>query len=190
MIPVRRFFTLVFVLATFVVANVVTAPDPRAFAQSSAEPDSLVHGDPAMPPDDSDRLFLQLLKDAVANDRRAWVADQVSYPIRVAVSGKQTSVRTKDDFLAHYDDIINERVRNAILEQRFEDLFKNWHGTAIGPGLVWFGGIGKAKGCDRTSRLSPDQSAVFTCVYGDTFRVMIRAINNDFNPATGLHDGG
>jgi hypothetical protein len=87
---------------------------------------------------DEDRVFLEQLQNAVATNNRRWIADQIMYPRTVDIGGERRMLERADEFLAHYDEIFNQRVRDVILAARFETLFKNWEGTMIGDGEVWF----------------------------------------------------
>jgi hypothetical protein len=179
MTSVRRFGAIVALL----LAGWTVTPLFGVQSAIAEEPESAA----LYPLTDNDRLFLEFLKDAVTNDQRAWIADQVAYPIKVAIGGKRRTVTTKQEFITHYDEIINDRVRRSILTQRFEQLFSNWQGVMIDRGQVWFAGIFQSDGCEHSTGGTPDRS-VFTCDFDRTYRLMIRAINNDFNPETGAHD--
>jgi hypothetical protein len=136
---------------------------------------------------DEDRVFLEQLRDAVANDKRSWIADHVRYPIDVTIGGKLLNVEREDQFLAHYDEIMNQRVRDAILRQTSGELFKNWQGTMIGDGEVWFyHGLEGSYSCREVR--PPRRGITLDCTTPDPDRrwqpprTGIIAINNDWVP--------
>jgi hypothetical protein len=89
------------------------------------------------------RRFLNQLQGAVRSNDRAAVTRLISYPLRVNSGGRATFYRNVRSVLADYDRIFTSRVRNAILTQRFENLFGRDQGVMIGDAAVWF---------DRTCR--------------------------------------
>ena len=106
------------------------------------------------------RTFLAQLQSAVRRDDRNAVVRLVAFPLRVNSSGRTRSYRNARSVLDDYDRIFTPQVRQAIVNQRFEQLFGNDQGVMIGDGWVWF---------DRTcpnSQCSPPGP------------VRIRAINN------------
>jgi hypothetical protein len=132
---------------------------------------------------DEDRLFLQQLQNAVAADDRSWIADHIKYPITVTLGGEREVLEGKDEVLAHYGEIINRRVRDAVLAQRFETLFKNWRGTMIGNGELWF--FHGLEGSDLCREVRPPRRGVTgDCTHPDPARrwspprTGIVAINN------------
>lgn len=112
----------------------------------------------ADPVTQEDKIFLEALKYAIASDDAAWVAAQIVFPLRVMIAGRLRWIRDQKDFISHYPEIINEKVRAAVEDQDPETLFKDWHGLMAGNGNVWFG------------RFSDDD--------GKTFRYYIFGINN------------
>ncbi|HET9149917.1 MAG TPA: hypothetical protein VFO61_05490 [Alphaproteobacteria bacterium] len=92
----------------------------------------------AYPLTKEDKAFVKSLQDALAKDDRAWIVDHVDYPMLTSIGGHDARIQTKAEFLAHFDEIMNARVRAAIANQKPDDLFKNWQGTMIGNGEVWF----------------------------------------------------
>ncbi|MGE5537817.1 MAG: hypothetical protein ACM30I_04315 [Gemmatimonas sp.] len=155
-------------------------------ARAADAPDRAERTDP-FALNDEDRAFLEQLQRAVAADDRSWVADQVRYPINVTLGGVRDFVLDRDEFLAHYDEIINARVRGAIMAQRFDALFKNWQGTMIGRGEVWF--YHRLDGSNLCREVPPNARGVkVDCTIPDPARrwvpprTGIDAINNVFPP--------
>ena len=81
-------------------------------------------------------FFEKLQKALHDNDRKA-VAAMAHYPLR-AEYGKAKSVRTKQELLAHFDEVFDAGVRCALLNAKKEDVWGNWQGFTVADGAVWF----------------------------------------------------
>jgi len=102
----------------------------------------LAQANEGYPIDEHDLAFVRSLQQAIANDQKIWIADQVSFPIHATLDGRRRMIRTKKQFLARYADIINEQVKTQVAQKAGEDLadlFKDWQGIMIGNGVVWIG---------------------------------------------------
>lgn len=114
-----------------------------SFELSRAEPLAERAGNaPAAPErvlkDPSYRTFLSRLQSAVrANDRSA-VVKLIAFPLRVNSDGGSKLYRDAISVREDYERIFTPRVRQAILDQRFEQLFGRDQGVMIGNGTVWF----------------------------------------------------
>lgn len=84
------------------------------------------------------RAFLSELQAAVKRDQREKIASMISYPLLVLHGTHRTHIRTKAQFLGHYDAIFTPHVRQAIARQSARCLFGNDQGAMIGNGEVWF----------------------------------------------------
>jgi len=87
------------------------------------------------------------LQRSVAAHDAATVAGLVSYPIRVTLKGKPTTVASAKDFIARYDQIMTPDIAAAVTGQRYDDLFVNYKGVMFGNGQVWLNGICRDKAC-------------------------------------------
>ena len=87
------------------------------------------------------------LQKAVAAHDAAAVARLVSYPIRVSVNGRKTTIRDAKAFVARYDAIITPDIAAAVRDQKYEDLFVNSQGVMFGNGQVWINGVCKDRAC-------------------------------------------
>src|SRR5438128_2439322 len=85
--------------------------------------------------------FFRDLKAAVLRDDQSKVADLMNYPLDVFARGKRTIVRSRNEFLKRYRELMNDNVVRAIKTQESKDLFANYRGVMIGRGQVWFSGI-------------------------------------------------
>ena len=91
--------------------------------------------------------FLNRLQNAVRSNDRNAVASMIAYPVRVNSNGKSRSYSNRRALLADYDQVFTARVRSAILNQRFEQLFGRDQGVMIGDGAVWFDHICRNQSC-------------------------------------------
>jgi hypothetical protein len=95
------------------------------------------------------REFFHRIKDNVANDKRTELAAMVDYPITVYIGAAQEEIADADQFAANYDQIITPKVRDAVLNQREEDLSINYRGVMIGAGEIWFAAVCSDNVCNE-----------------------------------------
>jgi hypothetical protein len=86
--------------------------------------------------------FFRRLQKMIAEDEREAVAAVVHYPMSVEIDGKLQMMRSEEDFLAHYDDIMSEDVKTAVAVQELEETFVNQRGIMIGQEVLWLGCYG------------------------------------------------
>ncbi len=94
----------------------------------------------SLDPDEA-RRFLGLIKEFISRKDKQKLALLVDYPIKVNLRGKTFQIKSREDFIRNYNEIITPRVRKSALKQNFEDLFVNWQGVMIGSGEIWFGAV-------------------------------------------------
>jgi hypothetical protein len=87
-------------------------------------------------------------KDAFNAIQRAVEADDaeafalmVSYPFKVAVDGEDYTFEGPEGVVEHYESMMTDEIRAAILEQQYKDLFVNAEGVMFGDGQLWMTGI-------------------------------------------------
>jgi hypothetical protein len=85
--------------------------------------------------------FLRRLQSAVTVRNIPAIASVIQFPLMV--NGKP-GPGSRDEFSQQFDAIFTTKVRAAILTQRVDTLFANWHGIMIGRGTVWFSAL-----CDQ-----------------------------------------
>jgi hypothetical protein len=88
------------------------------------------------------RTFLAQLQAAVQADDKEKISGMISYPVNVIHGDKRGRIRDKQTFLARYDNIFDEHIRQTILKQSARCLFGNANGEMIGNGEVWFSEMG------------------------------------------------
>lgn len=85
--------------------------------------------------------FLDSLKKAVESDDKAYLSDVAQYPLRYFESKKRGSVRGPAQFSKKYKVIFTDKIKRAIENQQYQDLFVNSEGIMLGNGEVWISGI-------------------------------------------------
>lgn len=103
----------------------------QSFAELSCEEISGVN-------DEEKEDFFFTLKTDLEKDLREDFASKISYPIQIKFDNSIHDINNENDFLDNYDKIVNNQVKDAILNNQLDDLFCNYHGVSIGNGIVWF----------------------------------------------------
>lgn len=147
------------------------APAADAWASSTPEPIAQTHGGAAAPTpaaageaDDHTEVnqrIGQLLGDAaryetailafqqaVAQKDAATVAAMIDFPFKTTVDGKATTIRNAPEFIAQYGRIVTPAMADAIVRQRYSELFVNYKGVMFGSGEAWLNGICVDKACN------------------------------------------
>ena len=94
--------------------------------------------------------LLTNLQQSVASHNAAAVAALVHYPIKVNPGKKPFTVKNEKAFIKDYDGIITHDIQDAILKQKYENLFVNSQGAMIGDGEVWITGFCRDKSCKQS----------------------------------------
>jgi hypothetical protein len=147
------------------------APAADAPASSTPKPIAQTHGGAAAPTpaaageaDDhteTNQRIGQLLGDAaryetailafqqaVAQKDAATVAAMIDFPFKTTVDGKATTIRNAPEFIAQYGRIVTPAMADAIVRQRYSELFVNYKGVMFGSGEAWINGICVDKACN------------------------------------------
>ena len=94
--------------------------------------------------------ILTTLQQAVAKHDAATVASLIHYPIKVNPGKKPFTIKNEKAFIKDYDRIITHDIQDAILKQKYENLFVNSQGAMIGDGEVWITGFCRDKSCKQS----------------------------------------
>jgi hypothetical protein len=94
--------------------------------------------------------LLTHLQQSVASHNAAAVAALVHYPIKVNPGKKPFTIKNDKAFIKDYDGIITHDIQDAILKQKYENLFVNSQGAMIGGGEVWITGFCLDKSCKQS----------------------------------------
>lgn len=116
-----------------------------ALAQSDADTDGRI--DIVLGDHSAYRTAFDAIQEAVANEDASAFAAWVSYPIKVVADGEAMTISDETQFAEHFDNIVTEEIRAAILDQTWETLFVNYQGVMFGNGQVWLNGICKDDAC-------------------------------------------
>lgn len=95
------------------------------------------------------RAVFDELQRAVAAKDAAAVAALVDYPLQTTVDGKKARIKDAAAFVAQYDKIVTPAIADAIVEQKYSELFVNYKGVMFGSGQVWLNGICKDNACKQ-----------------------------------------
>lgn len=84
-------------------------------------------------------VFLEDLKQAVANDDRKKVASMIRYPFATYDLGEKVKdYPAPEDVIADYDQLFKPQVKEAVANATMDNLFANQQGGMIGQGQIWF----------------------------------------------------
>ncbi len=79
------------------------------------------------------------IKDAIeANDQKR-VSELVVYPLlRWSENGEMSKIYSPTEFVAQYDSLVTDAVKNALKASTDNTLMSSWRGLMIGNGEIWF----------------------------------------------------
>ena len=80
---------------------------------------------------------------AIRENQKPRVVACIHYPITVKIAGSSSEVPDEKHMLAVYEAVFNDRYREAVARTVPRNLFHNYRGAMIGPGLAWFDADGK-----------------------------------------------
>ncbi|EHS55851.1 hypothetical protein P4H71_14510 [Paenibacillus kribbensis] len=126
-------------------SNDALEPTPSAPAASSDASSSLTPSSSSQNPFEvagiqDPKAFLntfKALQKAVADNDKEKVANYIFYPLRVNDSEKSLTIPNKKDFIEKYDQIFTDAIREALVNQKTDDLFVNYQGVMVGSGELW-----------------------------------------------------
>ena len=81
--------------------------------------------------------FYRKLQTWVAKGNKAAIANHGQYPLRVNKDGQSRLIATEKQFLAEYDRIMTEKVKQALMQQDVKNTFVNYQGVMVGNGELW-----------------------------------------------------
>jgi hypothetical protein len=82
--------------------------------------------------------FFHHLRNTLREDDREGMSRLIEYPLLVQLHGKNKRIRSRAEFLAHYDQIFDRGVRCEILAASDDDIWGNSHGFTVKHGALWF----------------------------------------------------
>ena len=75
-------------------------------------------------------------------------ASWISYPFRVTVDGEAYVFEGEDGVIDHYESMMTDEIKTAILDQQYKNLFVNAEGVMFGDGQLWLSAICQNEPCD------------------------------------------
>lgn len=87
------------------------------------------------------------IQAAVADGDAQTFAEWISYPFRTMVDGEDYRFDGPEAVVEHYDALMTDEIRSAIVDQQFKDLFVNADGVMFGDGQVWLNGVCANSSC-------------------------------------------
>ena len=82
--------------------------------------------------------FFHHLRSTLNKDDREEMSRLIEYPLLVQLHGKKTRIRSRAEFLTHYDQIFDRGVRCEITAASDNDIWGNSHGFTVKDGALWF----------------------------------------------------
>lgn len=135
------------------------APETATAAPEAAAPASAAATDPAGDKATDDAIdnalgdhvryrdVIDRFQKAVADKDAKAVAALVHYPFGATIDGKSVVIKDPAGFVAHYDKIVTSPIADAIVKQKYADLFVNYKGVMFGSGQAWLNAICKDNAC-------------------------------------------
>ena len=127
------------VVALLLVPNAASAATVEEVDKSISD----LLGDPAAFHD----AFIAI-QQAVENDDPDALAEWVQFPINVRMGDAVQTLKDAEDFDTAYPDLFTPEIKNAITDQRYEDLHVTYQGAMFGDGQIWISGICKTDACE------------------------------------------
>jgi hypothetical protein len=90
------------------------------------------------------------LQDAVDQDNAETVAGLVDFPLRVSISGEDTYVGNEAEFVQGYEGIVTPAIKQALMDQDYDELFVSSDGVMVGDGAIWFVSICADDACNAS----------------------------------------
>ena len=91
---------------------------------------------------------IDAIQTAVAEDDAETFASWISYPFRVTVDGEAYVFDGPEGVVEHYESMMTDEIRTAIVDQEFKNLFVNAEGVMFGDGQLWLSGICETEACE------------------------------------------
>ena len=86
------------------------------------------------------KIFIKKLKLWSEQGNKDSIAANIDFPLV-----NDESISSSKIFLQQYDKIFNNKVKQALQQQKLNELFKNFQGVMIGSGEMWIANVSKTK---------------------------------------------
>lgn len=90
------------------------------------------------------RTFNTLKTSVIRNDKKT-IADYINYPLVVYINGDVTKISNETEFIQHYDDIFNSKIKSSLKNQELSNLKITPRGIIVGKGEIYFNLINNGK---------------------------------------------
>ncbi|MCT4613087.1 MAG: hypothetical protein N4A47_06940 [Clostridia bacterium] len=81
------------------------------------------------------------IKEVIKEDNSEELEKYIIYPLIVHDNGKTIEIEDKEMFVNKYEEIVTNKIKESIINQKEEDLFVNYQGVMVGNGEVWLGAL-------------------------------------------------
>jgi hypothetical protein len=82
------------------------------------------------------KMFISELQQMVTANKKVELSYRVKYPIN-------DKVKSREDFIANYESVFTEKVKQALQHVNFRQIFRNSKGVMIGNGELWIAQFGE-----------------------------------------------
>ena len=86
------------------------------------------------------KIFIKKLRLWSEQGNKDSIAANIDYPLV-----NDETISSSKIFLQQYDKVFNNKVRQALQQQKLNELFKNFQGVMIGSGELWIANVSKTK---------------------------------------------
>jgi hypothetical protein len=86
------------------------------------------------------KVFIKKLKLWSEQGNKDSIAANIDYPLI-----NDENISSSKIFLQQYDKVFNNKVKQALQQQKLNELFKNFQGVMIGRGELWIANVSKTK---------------------------------------------
>ena len=76
------------------------------------------------------KIFFEKFREMVREDKKEEISKLIYYDLT-------KSIENEEYFLENYDQIFNERVKTAVMNQDVDQMFRKSSGVMVGRGEVW-----------------------------------------------------
>lgn len=90
------------------------------------------------------RTFNVLKTSVIKNDKKT-IANYINYPLVVYINGNAATISNESEFIQHYDEIFNTRVKNSLKNQELNTLKITPNGIIVGKGEIYLNFINNGK---------------------------------------------
>ena len=78
------------------------------------------------------------IKEFISIEDKESLSNMVSFPIIYTKDNKDYKVYNRQDFIAQYEFIITDSIKEIVEHSNYEDIFSSWRGAMIDGGVIWF----------------------------------------------------